>query len=183
MKVTSNPAVIAAIEAEWRNFLAGCTDCHGVSAPLDLLQKAYGWADRMATYYAQIFRSGHIFNFGMAAFAVTHLFGQPAITSRDPAPPPAEETLDERRARVQRPEHVANLTVYLLSDAAKDISGQIFGARGPEIYLYSQPRPVRTLFRSGGWAPSKLAEVLPAMVKNSMTPVERTGDVFSWDPV
>jgi NAD(P)-dependent dehydrogenase (short-subunit alcohol dehydrogenase family) len=87
----------------------------------------------------------------------------------------------ERRARVQRPEHVANLAVYLLSDAAKDISGQIFGARGPEIYLYNQPRPVRSLFRSGGWAPSKLAEVLPGMVRNSLTPVERTGDVFSWD--
>ena len=60
----------AAIDEEWQNFLAGCTDCHGVSAPLDLLQKAYGWADRMATYYAQTFRSGHIFNFVMAAGAV-----------------------------------------------------------------------------------------------------------------
>jgi hypothetical protein len=43
---------------------------HGVSAPLELLQKAYGWADRMATYYAQTFRSGHIFNFVLAAAAV-----------------------------------------------------------------------------------------------------------------
>ena len=61
---------VAASEEEWRNFVAGCTDCHGVSAPLELLQKAYGWADRMATYYAQTFRSGHIFNFVMAALAV-----------------------------------------------------------------------------------------------------------------
>jgi hypothetical protein len=61
---------VAAIDEEWQNFLAGCTDCHGVSAPLDLLQKAYGWADRMATYYAQTFRSGHIFNFVLAAIAV-----------------------------------------------------------------------------------------------------------------
>jgi NAD(P)-dependent dehydrogenase (short-subunit alcohol dehydrogenase family) len=87
----------------------------------------------------------------------------------------------ERRQRAQKPEHIANLTVFLLSDAAKDITGQIFGARGPEIYLYNQPRPIRTLFRSGGWPPQKLAEVLPAMLKNSLTPVERTGDVFSWD--
>jgi len=61
---------IAAIDEEWQNYLAGCTDCHGVSAPLELLQKAYGWADRMATYYAQTFRSGHIFNFVLAALAV-----------------------------------------------------------------------------------------------------------------
>ena len=60
----------AAIEEEWRNFLAGCSNCHGVSAPLELLEKAYGWADRMATYYAQTFRSGHIFNFVLAAAAV-----------------------------------------------------------------------------------------------------------------
>ena len=60
----------AAIDEEWQNFLAGCTDCHGVSASLTLLHKAYGWADRMATYYAQTFRSGHIFNFVLAATAV-----------------------------------------------------------------------------------------------------------------
>ena len=60
----------AAIDEEWQNFLAGCSDCHGVSASLTLLHKAYGWADRMATYYAQTFRSGHIFNFVLAATAV-----------------------------------------------------------------------------------------------------------------
>lgn len=60
----------AAIDEEWQNFLAGCSDCHGISAPLELLQKAYGWADRLATYYAQTFRSGHIFNFVLAAAAV-----------------------------------------------------------------------------------------------------------------
>lgn len=87
----------------------------------------------------------------------------------------------ERRQRVQKPEHVANLAVFLLSDAAKTITGQVFGARGPEIYLYNQPRPIRTLFRSGGWPPQKLAEQLPQMLKNSLTPLERTGDVFSWD--
>ena len=60
----------AAIDEEWQNFLAGCSDCHGVSASLELLRKAYGWSDRMATYYAQTFRSGHIFNFVLAAGAV-----------------------------------------------------------------------------------------------------------------
>ncbi len=60
----------AAIEDEWRTYLAGCGDRHGVSAPLEHLKKAYGWADRLATYYAQTFRSGHIFNFVLAAIAV-----------------------------------------------------------------------------------------------------------------
>lgn len=60
----------SAIEEEWLGYLTGCTDRHGVAASLDLLHKAYGWADRMATYYAQTFRSGHIFNFVFAAVAV-----------------------------------------------------------------------------------------------------------------
>ena len=87
----------------------------------------------------------------------------------------------ERRQRSQKPEHVANLAVFLLSDAAKGITGQIFGARGAEIYLYSQPRPARTIFHSGGWPPEVLAEQLPKMFKTAFTPMERTGDVFSWD--
>jgi NAD(P)-dependent dehydrogenase (short-subunit alcohol dehydrogenase family) len=87
----------------------------------------------------------------------------------------------ERRQRAQKPEHVAALAVFLLSDAAKTINGQIFGARGAEIYLYSQPRPVRTVFRSGGWSQEVLAAQLPGALKTALTPVERTGDVFSWD--
>lgn len=59
-----------AIEGEWARYLEGCGERHGVSASLDLLHRAYGWADRLATYYAQTFRSGHIFNFVLAAIAV-----------------------------------------------------------------------------------------------------------------
>ena len=60
----------AAIEAEWQNFSMECSGKHGVSASLDLLERAYAWSDRLAGYYAQNFRSGHIFNFLLAATAV-----------------------------------------------------------------------------------------------------------------
>ena len=60
----------AAIEEEWQQYLSGCSDRHGVTASLGLLHRGYGWADRLATYYAQTFRSGHIFNFVLAATAV-----------------------------------------------------------------------------------------------------------------
>jgi hypothetical protein len=60
----------AVIEEEWQRFMHGCGDRHGVSASLDLLQRAYGWSDRLAGYYAQNFRSGHVFNFVLAASAV-----------------------------------------------------------------------------------------------------------------
>ncbi len=60
----------AAIEAEWERFASGCKGKHGIDASLQLLEHAYAWSDRLAGYYAQNFRSGHIFNFLLAATAV-----------------------------------------------------------------------------------------------------------------
>jgi hypothetical protein len=60
----------AAIDAEWQRFSAECSGKHGISASLQLLEQAYGWSDRLAGYYAQNFRSGHVFNFILAATAV-----------------------------------------------------------------------------------------------------------------
>ncbi len=97
------------------------------------------------------------------------------------------ETEDEK-ARVARasqvtPDKVAPLVVYLASDQAEGISGQILSARNNEIYLFNQNRPIRTLHRSDGWTPQKLAEQLKAAFANSFTPLERSSEVFSWDPV
>ena len=60
----------AAIDAEWLRFSTGCSGRHGISASLDLLERAYSSSDRLAGYYAQNYRSGHIFNFLLAATAV-----------------------------------------------------------------------------------------------------------------
>ena len=60
----------AAIDAEWQRFSTGCSGKHGINASLDLLERAYTSSDRLAGYYAQNFRSGHIFNFLLAASAV-----------------------------------------------------------------------------------------------------------------
>jgi hypothetical protein len=67
---------------EWRRYRAGCAEAHNLSARIDVLEEAYGWADRLATHFAQTYRSGHIFNFvlggvavclGLAAFMAPHL--------------------------------------------------------------------------------------------------------------
>jgi len=42
-------------------------------------------------------------------------------------------------------------------------TGQIFGVRSNEIYLFSQPRPIRTAHTAEGWTPETIIErVLPA---------------------
>ena len=55
--------------------------------------------------------------------------------------------------------------------------------RNNEIYLFNQTRPIRTLHRSDGWTPEKLDTQLKGAFAASFTPLDRSGDVFSWDPV
>lgn len=98
-----------------------------------------------------------------------------------------DETPEQKR-RVEGlkkliPEKIAPFVVALGSDAAKDISGQIFGVRNNEIYLFSQPRPVRTAHTSDGWTPASIIERVFPMFENDLYELHRSGDVFTWDPV
>ena len=92
---------------------------------------------------------------------------------------------EERVARLQRmtPAKVAPLAAYLLSDAAKDVSGQIFAVRNNEIFLFSQPRPVRSVHTSEGWTPETVAEIAMPAMRGSFFPLERSPDVINWDPI
>ena len=58
------------IDEEWAGFRSGCADAHPVDAELDLLEQSYGWADRLASHFAQTYRSGHIFAFVLGGVAV-----------------------------------------------------------------------------------------------------------------
>lgn len=78
----------AQIRDEWQRYRAGCADAHNILAPIDLLEEAYSWADRLATHFAQTYRSGHIFNFllggvavclGLSAFMAPHLKLEEAV--------------------------------------------------------------------------------------------------------
>src|SRR5262247_3150128 len=73
---------------------------------------------------------------------------------------PAQSERDKRRIEAfQRmtPEKIAPLAVYLCSDAAADVTGQIFSVRNNEIYLFNQPRPIKTIHRAEGWTPKDIA--------------------------
>jgi NAD(P)-dependent dehydrogenase (short-subunit alcohol dehydrogenase family) len=99
---------------------------------------------------------------------------------------PAQSDRDKQRIEAfQRmtPEKIAPLAVYLCSDAATDITGQIFSVRNNEIYLFNQPRPVKTIHRAEGWTPDTLAVELKEALAPSFTPLERSEDVFNWDPI
>jgi NAD(P)-dependent dehydrogenase (short-subunit alcohol dehydrogenase family) len=99
---------------------------------------------------------------------------------------PAQSEAERRRVALfqeMTPEKIAPLVVYLGSDRAEGITGQIFGVRNNEVFLFDQPRPIRTIHRSDGWTPEKLDAQLKGALGPSFTPLERSSDVFSWDPV
>ena len=99
-----------------------------------------------------------------------------------PADTPEQQA---RLARMKAMEtaKIAPLAVYLISDEAKDVSGQIFAVRANEIFLMGQSRPIRSVHRDEGWTPQTVAShAIPAM-KASFYPLDRSADVFNWDPI
>jgi NAD(P)-dependent dehydrogenase (short-subunit alcohol dehydrogenase family) len=89
----------------------------------------------------------------------------------------------ERMKNMMRADQVAQLAVALASPACKDVTGQIFAARGNEIFLMSQPRPLRGIGKVEGWTPQTVAEHCMAALKPSFFDLGATNSVFGWDPV
>jgi NAD(P)-dependent dehydrogenase (short-subunit alcohol dehydrogenase family) len=80
-----------------------------------------------------------------------------------PADTPDQQARLEKIKRMETAK-IAPLAVYLASDLAEGVSGQIFGVRANEIFLFSQHRPVRSVHRAEGWTPETIAEqAIPAM--------------------
>ncbi len=94
----------------------------------------------------------------------------------------------EQAARVEKlrrmtPDKVAVFATALASERAADVSGQVFAVRNNEIFLMGQSRPLRALQRDRGWTPETvLSQALPAL-RSDFYALERSGDVFCWDPV
>lgn len=98
--------------------------------------------------------------------------------------PTEDEAEKERVAKIKQmtPEKISSLVVSLCSDQARHVTGQIFGVRNNEIFLFSQPRPVRSAQTSDGWTPETiLGRVMPAF-EADFYPLSRSGDIFNWDP-
>jgi len=81
------------------------------------------------------------------------------------------------------PEKIAPFVVALASDAAAHVTGQIFGVRNNEIFLFSQPRPIRSAHTEEGWTPASVIERVLPMFERDFYPLHRSADVFTWDPV
>jgi short-subunit dehydrogenase len=94
----------------------------------------------------------------------------------------------ENRPRIEKmkrmhPARIAPLTVFLASDAASNVSGQIFGVRANEIYLFSQIRMIRSVQRGDGWTPETIAEhAMPAFEASFFANLPAAA-LTPWDPI
>ena len=92
---------------------------------------------------------------------------------------------EARLAKIKRmvPAQIAPMVIYLLTDAAEGVTGQIFGSRMNEQVLFGQSRPTRSVHNAGGWTPKSIAEDgMPALMP-SFQALDRSADVFNWDPI
>ena len=109
-------------------------------------------------------------------------FAWSRMTSSIPAETPEQKA---RVAKLQQmtPDKNAPLAVFLASDAAAGFTGQVFATRYNEIFLMSQSRPLRSVHRGEGWTPELIAEHAAPALRPSLLPLDRSQDVFGWDPV
>lgn len=122
----------------------------------------------------------------MARYQVTSNCIAPFAWSRMigtiPADTPAQQARLDKMKRMETAK-IAPLAVYLASDAARDVSGQIFAVRANEIFLMSQNRPLRSVHRAEGWTAQAIGDIAIPAMRAQFYALERSQDVFSWDPI
>jgi NAD(P)-dependent dehydrogenase (short-subunit alcohol dehydrogenase family) len=123
----------------------------------------------------------------MARFGVRSNCVSPFAWSRMIGSIPVETP--EQKARVERIQQtmtaakIAPVVVFLASDLASEVTGQIFAVRKDEVFLMSQPRPLRVAHKDGGWTPQTLAETMLPAFRSTLYPLDRSEDVFNWEPL
>jgi len=99
--------------------------------------------------------------------------------------PEASDMLKAYRERALRipPETVAVAAGYLASPLAAQVSGQLFGVRGHEVFLMSQPRPIEHAVDAQGWDEHALAEAVDSKFAERFADLRSDLEAFNTDPV
>jgi NAD(P)-dependent dehydrogenase (short-subunit alcohol dehydrogenase family) len=71
------------------------------------------------------------------------------------------------------PEDVAPMVVFLLGDAARQVTGQVYTANGPTIAVWNQPAEVRSMRTDGRWTPEAIAARFDEVGQERMPMLDR----------
>jgi NAD(P)-dependent dehydrogenase (short-subunit alcohol dehydrogenase family) len=99
---------------------------------------------------------------------------------------PSTESLALYKQRALKiPAHfVANLIAGLCSAEAEDISGQVLGVRGREVFLFSQPLPIeRAIVPERGWSAPEFALALKNNFGVELAELKTDLEAFNTDPI
>ena len=98
---------------------------------------------------------------------------------------PANDAQATYKARAMKigAQHVANVVRWLASDGAAQVSGQLFGVRGREVFLFSQPRPVARLAGDADWTPDSLAAAASQSFASQYLPLTTDLEAFASEPL
>jgi NAD(P)-dependent dehydrogenase (short-subunit alcohol dehydrogenase family) len=87
------------------------------------------------------------------------------------------------RARRATVEQILPFLTFLLSDDAADVSGQVFGVRGHEVFLFSQPRPVCSIGQASGWTQETLKRAVDVTLRPNFTALQTDLELFQHEPL
>ncbi len=107
-----------------------------------------------------------------------------AFTRMTESIPPATDALRAYLESAPRatPDDIAGVAVWLCSPAAAGVTGQVVGARGAAITLWSQPRPLVELVDPAGWDVANLVSTARPALDEHLTPLESEFDLFGGPP-
>lgn len=78
---------------------------------------------------------------------------------------------------------VARFVAYLASARAQGVTGQLFGVRGRETFVFSQPRPVARDTLAAGASLDDVADSVERLFAPSFTALETDLDAFATPPI
>jgi 3-oxoacyl-[acyl-carrier protein] reductase len=130
---------------------------------------AYGTA-KAAIYGMTLVLANELRPFNINVNAVAPGYTRTRSTDRvfGPNSPVSEQdratwSIESRTAQPQPPENVAPLVVWLCTEEARKVSGQLFRVFGDRITIHAPPPVVASVFKTGGglWAVEDVASVIP----------------------